>query len=56
MIRAQVLPRLLRSGTLHDALLRRMLGLGCASPACDQPPPTRRLSGAVLAAKRLYRS
>jgi 2-polyprenyl-6-methoxyphenol hydroxylase-like FAD-dependent oxidoreductase len=52
LARTRVLPRLLRIGVLHDALVRRMVGLGYATGACDQPPPVRRRSGAGLRVQR----
>jgi len=41
-VRAQVLPRLLHIGPLHDALARRMLGLGYETGDCDRLALARR--------------
>jgi 2-polyprenyl-6-methoxyphenol hydroxylase-like FAD-dependent oxidoreductase len=56
MARAEVLPYLLRIGVLHDALLRRMAGLGYATGTCDQPPPARRRSRPTGQARQVPRS
>ncbi len=51
LVRAQVMPRMLRIGPLHDALARRMLGLGYETGDCDRLAVGRRDAGSTLAHK-----